>query len=41
MKKFATQIYDAVKEGKLGEPFDAAMIRRVCPDGRKKVTVYF
>ena len=39
MKKFATQIYDAVKAGKLAEPFDAATVRRV--DGQKKATAYF
>jgi hypothetical protein len=31
MKKFATQIYDAVKAGTLAEPFDATMVRRVTP----------
>jgi hypothetical protein len=36
MKKFATQIYDAVKAGKLAEPFDAAMVRRACPGWSEK-----
>lgn len=36
MKKFATQIYDAVMAGKLAEPFDAAMVRRACPGWSEK-----
>ena len=36
MKKFATQVYDAVKAGKLAEPFDATMVRRACPGWSEK-----
>jgi hypothetical protein len=31
MKIFASQIYDAVRSGKLSEPFNAAMVKRACP----------
>ena len=31
MKAFATQIYTAVRLGKLAEPFTAEMVKRVCP----------
>ena len=36
MRKFATQIYDAVKAGKLTEPFDAEMVRHACPGWSEK-----
>jgi hypothetical protein len=31
MKAFATQIHNAVKSGKLAQPFTAAMVKRACP----------
>jgi hypothetical protein len=31
MTRFATQIYDAVRAGKIAEPFDAIMVGRACP----------
>ncbi len=31
MKKFATQIYTAVRSGRLAQPFDAEMVKRACP----------
>ncbi len=31
MKEFASQIYAAVKEGRLGEPFGSADVRCACP----------
>lgn len=31
MKVFASQIYKAVKSGKLKEPFNAEMVKRACP----------
>ncbi len=31
MKKFALQIYRAVRNGRLAEPFNAAMVKKVCP----------
>jgi len=31
MKEFGTQIYAAVRSGKLKEPFNAAMVKKVCP----------
>jgi hypothetical protein len=31
MKDFGTEIYDAVKLGKLDEPFNAAMVKTACP----------
>ena len=33
MKEFATQIYNAVKAGRLAEPFNAAMVRRAYYSG--------
>jgi hypothetical protein len=36
MREFATQIYRAVKAGKLVEPFNAAMVRHACPGWAKK-----
>jgi len=32
MKAFGTEIYEAVRSGKLSEPFDAAAVKRACPD---------
>jgi len=32
MKEFATNVYRAVEEGRLKEPFDAAALRQACPD---------
>jgi hypothetical protein len=31
MKEFASQIHNAVKSGRLAQPFDAAKVRRACP----------
>jgi hypothetical protein len=31
MKTFASQIYKAVKSGKLSQPFNARMVKRACP----------
>jgi hypothetical protein len=31
MKTFASQIYAAVQQGRLSEPFNAAMVKRSCP----------
>jgi hypothetical protein len=31
MKQFASEIYAAVKSGKLKQPFDAAMLKQACP----------
>jgi hypothetical protein len=31
MKVFGSQIYDAVRSGKLKQPFTAAMVKRACP----------
>lgn len=31
MKEFASQIYDAVQQGRLKEPFGAADVKRACP----------
>jgi hypothetical protein len=31
MKEFGSEIYAAVRSGKLREPFDAAMVKRACP----------
>lgn len=31
MKAFATDVYDAVKAGRLLQPFDAAMAKMACP----------
>lgn len=31
MKEFASQIYDAVRSGRLKEPFNADMVRSACP----------
>jgi hypothetical protein len=31
MKELATQIYKAVRSGKLNEPFSAAAVKRACP----------
>jgi hypothetical protein len=36
LRKFATQVYEAVKAGKLAEPFDATMVRRACPGWSEK-----
>jgi hypothetical protein len=36
MKEFATQIYNAVKAGRLAEPFNAAMVKRACPGWAEK-----
>jgi hypothetical protein len=36
MKEFATQIHNAVKAGKLAEPFNAAMVKRACPGWAEK-----
>ncbi len=31
MKRLASEIYDAVKSGKLKQPFDATMVKAACP----------
>jgi len=31
MKEFGSQIYAAVRAGRLAEPFNAAMVKRACP----------
>ena len=31
MKAVATEIYEAVRQGRLSEPFDAKAVRRACP----------
>jgi hypothetical protein len=31
MKEFGSQIYAAVRSGRLAQPFDANMVRRACP----------
>jgi hypothetical protein len=31
MKQFATEIYSAVRAGRLREPFDADTVKRACP----------
>lgn len=31
MRELGQQIYDAVRSGKLAEPFTAEMVRRACP----------
>ena len=31
MKEFASDIYAAVRSGKLAQPFNAAMVKRACP----------
>lgn len=31
MKTFGTEIYAAVRTGKLAQPFDAEAVRRACP----------
>jgi hypothetical protein len=31
MKEFATEVYAAVKSGKLGQPFNAAMVKKAVP----------
>jgi len=31
MKKLASEIYEAVKCGKLKQPFDATMVKAACP----------
>lgn len=31
MKEFASEIYAAVRSGKLAQPFNAAMVKRACP----------
>jgi hypothetical protein len=31
MKEFASEIYAAVRSGKLTEPFNAAMVKQACP----------
>lgn len=31
MKRLATQIYEAVADGRLVEPFDAAAVKKACP----------
>jgi hypothetical protein len=31
MKQFATEIYSAVRSGRLREPFDADTLKRACP----------
>jgi hypothetical protein len=31
MKTFGTEIYEAVRKGRLSEPFDAEAVRRACP----------
>lgn len=31
MKQFGSEIYAAVKSGKLIQPFDAAMVKKACP----------
>jgi hypothetical protein len=41
MKKFATQIYNAVKAGRLAEPFNAAMVKRACPGWAEKTYTVF
>lgn len=42
MKEFATQIYNAVKAGRLAEPFNAAMVRRAYYSGwAEKLITYF
>jgi len=41
MKDFATQIYSAVKSGRLKEPFGPADVKRVCPGwARRTYTVF-
>ena len=31
MKEFGSEIYAAVRSGKLAQPFNAAMVKRACP----------
>ena len=31
MKAFGSEIYVAVRSGQLGQPFNAAMVRKACP----------
>lgn len=31
MKAFGTQIYEAVQQGRLAEPFNAEAVRQACP----------
>lgn len=32
MKRFASEIYEAVRAGRLKEPFRAADVKKACPD---------
>lgn len=41
MKKFATEIYSAVRSGRLVQPFDAEMVRRACPGWAEKTYSVF
>lgn len=36
MKIFATEVYSAVKAGKLAQPFNAAMVKMACPGWASK-----
>ncbi len=31
MKEFASDVFTAVRNGRLTEPFDAAMVKKACP----------
>lgn len=41
MKQFASEIYGAVKSGKLRQPFNAAMLERACPGWAPKTYAVF
>jgi hypothetical protein len=36
MKAFATEVYNAVKAGRLSQPFNAAMAKKACPSWANK-----
>lgn len=41
MKEFASQIFEAVRSGRLKEPFNADMVRRACPGWADKTYSVF
>ncbi len=41
MKEFASQIYAAVRSGRLAQPFNAAMVKRACPGWAEKTYTVF
>jgi hypothetical protein len=41
MRSFASEIYSAVKSGRLRQPFNAALVKRACPGWAEKTYSVF